>query len=146
MTRTIYVSMGLNLSLSTAIATQVPTKTPGGLRKVLISTMMHGVRAVQACATPECKALELAFLDWVKKNSKQRTPKSKDTTTKKCKAEPPLYADIDLGNSDDEGGNQKAAAAVPHPFEEGEEDDDKEEDAYEEAYVDDDEEEALFEG
>jgi hypothetical protein len=30
MTRTIYASMGLNLSLSTAIARQVPTNVPGG--------------------------------------------------------------------------------------------------------------------
>jgi hypothetical protein len=60
--------------------------------------------AVQARATPECKALELAFLDWVKKNGKQPPPKPQDTTTKKRKVEePPLCADIHLGNSDDEG-------------------------------------------
>jgi hypothetical protein len=71
-------------------------------------------KAVQARASPECKALEMTFLDWVKKDQKQPPPKPQDTTTKKCKAEePPLYADIDLENSDDEGKNQKVAAAVP---------------------------------
>jgi hypothetical protein len=69
-------------------------------------------KAVQARASPECKALERAFLDWVKKDRKQPPPKPQDTTTKKCKAEePPLYADIDLGNSDDEGGNQKVSGS-----------------------------------
>jgi hypothetical protein len=70
---------------------------------------------------------------------KKPTPKSKDTNTKKRKEAPPLYADIDVGTSDDEGGT-----AVPHPSE----DEEDEGDAYhEEDYVDDDEEEeAEFEG
>jgi hypothetical protein len=96
---------------------------------------------VQAHATPECKALELAFLEWVKKDRKQPPPKPQDTTTKKRKAEePPLYADIDSGNSDDEGGNQKVAAAVlPQPKEDND-------DEYEDDYEEEEEEEALFQG
>jgi hypothetical protein len=46
-------------------------------------------KAVQARASPECKALEMAFLDWVKKDQKQPPPKPPDTTTKKFKAEEP---------------------------------------------------------
>jgi hypothetical protein len=66
----------------------------------------------------------------------------KTLTQKKDKEAPPLYADIDVGTSDDEGGNPKVAA-VPHPSE----DEEDEGDAYhEEDYVDDDEEEVEFEG
>jgi hypothetical protein len=68
----------------------------------------------------------------------------KVTNNKKRKEAPPLYADIEVANSDDEGGNWKVAA-VPLPTRE--EDDDKEEDAYEDAYDnDDEEEEAQLEG
>jgi hypothetical protein len=49
-------------------------------------------KAVQARATPEYRGLEMAFLDWVKKDCKQPPPKPQDTTIKKCKAEPPRYA------------------------------------------------------
>jgi hypothetical protein len=77
-------------------------------------------KAAAARATPECKALEYAFLEWVQKGRKKPTPKSKDTNTKKRKKEaPPFYADIDVESSDDEGGNPKVAA-VPHPSEDEE--------------------------
>jgi hypothetical protein len=100
-------------------------------------------KAAVAHANPECKALERAFLEWVQKGHKKHTPKSNDTNTKNRKEAPPLYADIDVGTSDDEGGNPNVAA-VPHPSE----DEVDEGDAYhEEDYVDDDEEEeAEFEG
>jgi hypothetical protein len=92
-------------------------------------------KAAAARATPQCKALERAFLEMVQKGRKKPTPKSKDTNAKKRKEAPPLYADIEVGSSDDEGENRKVAAAVD------------EEDAYhEEDYVDDDDEEAEFEG
>jgi hypothetical protein len=99
-------------------------------------------KAAAARATPECKALEHAFLELVQKGRKKPTPKLKDTNTKKRK-EGALYADIDVGTSDDEGGNQKVAAVPQHPSE-GEEDEGGV--YHEEDYVDDDEEEAEFEG
>jgi hypothetical protein len=46
-------------------------------------------KAAAACATPECKALEHAFLEWVQKGHKKPTPKLKDTNTKKRKEAPP---------------------------------------------------------
>jgi hypothetical protein len=47
-------------------------------------------KAAAAHATPECKALERAFLELVqKKGRKKPTPKSKDTNTKKRKEAPP---------------------------------------------------------
>jgi hypothetical protein len=47
-------------------------------------------KAAAARATPECKALERAFLEWVQKGCKKKpTPKSKDTNTKKRKEAPP---------------------------------------------------------
>jgi hypothetical protein len=46
-------------------------------------------KAAAACGTPECKALECAFLELVQKGCKKPTPKSKDTNTKKRKEAPP---------------------------------------------------------
>jgi hypothetical protein len=51
----------------------------------------------------------------------------KTLTPKNVRRHPPLYADIDVGTSDDEGGNPKVAA-VPHPSE----DEEDEGDAYHE--------------
>jgi hypothetical protein len=46
-------------------------------------------KAAAAHGTPECKALELAFLELVQKGRKKPTPKLKDTNTKKRKEAPP---------------------------------------------------------
>jgi hypothetical protein len=46
-------------------------------------------KAAAALATPQCKALERAFLELVQKGRKKPTPKLKDTNTKKPGRCPP---------------------------------------------------------